>query len=198
MYLLYNMDNTEIPMTMTKLASVPAPMADLSSPSTATTAANSLLSSNIKVVMEPPFKNTVIKQPVIDFTALKGFQEKEKIFKADIKRKLIVENIKNVLAIYEADEKKYNAGIVLFVCQCVEDLIHKPKLGALKADIVKEICADFFDGKPELVEMVIDLIFDKIIKTNFWRRHSLKIRNMTYNVSKNVLQLMVGSVSIKF
>ena len=192
------MDNTEIPMTMTKLASVPAPMADLSSPSTATAAANSLLSSNIKVVMEPPFKNTVIKQPVINFTALKGFQEKEKIFKADIKRKLIVENIKNVLAIYEADEKKYNAGIVLFVCQCVEDLIHKPKLGALKADIVKEICADFFDGKSELVEMVIDLIFDKIIKTNFWRRHSLKIRNMTYNVSKNVLQLMVGSVSIKF
>ena len=193
--------NAEIPMTMTRLASISAPVADLSSANPVSTlassAATSLMNSNIKVVMEPPFKNTVIKQPIIDFKSLKGFQEKEKTFKADVKRKLIVENIKNVLSIYESDEKKYNAGIVLFVCQSVEDLIHKPKMGELKASIVKEICADFFDGKPELVEMVIDLIFDKVIKTSFWRRHSQKIRNMSYDVSKNILQLMVGSVSIK-
>lgn len=184
--------NVEIPMTMTKLSSVTMPTV-VSNPQTPT---NILINSNIKVVMEPPFK-PVIKLPPIDFTALKGFKEKEKTYKSETKRKMIVENIRNVLSIYEEHEIKYNAGVVLFVCQCVEDLIHKPKMGKQKAEIVKEICAEFFDGKPELIDMVIELQFDKIVKTNFYRRHSVKIQTLTYNIVKNILELMVGKASTK-
>jgi hypothetical protein len=83
---------------------------------------------------------------------------------------------------------------VLFVCQCVEDLLVTPKSGAQKADIVKEICADFFDSSPELVAVVIDLVFTKIIKSTVFRRNYFRAQKILYEVSKNLFGTMVDSM----
>jgi hypothetical protein len=150
--------------------------------------------SKVHISPNLPFNVQNIKAPVINFRALSGFEEKEKKFKIDLKKKLIIESISNVLSIYSNEEKKYNTGIVLFVCQCVEDLLVTPKSGAQKADIVKEICADFFDSSPELVAVVIDLVFTKIIKSTVFRRNYFRAQKILYEVSKNLFGTMVDSM----
>lgn len=150
--------------------------------------------SNVHINPNLPFNTQNIKAPVINFRALSGFEQKEKKFKIDLKKKLIVESITNVLSIYSDEEKKYNTGIVLFVCQCVEDLLVARKSGEQKSDIVKEICADFFDNSPELVVVVIDLVFTKIIKSTLFRRNYFRAQKILYEVSKNLFGTMVDSM----
>lgn len=186
-------DEQPIKMTLTKMSKESTPTDD----NTTVKFTFSDKHTNMEHTIKHTFKHIPIEAPVIDFKALKGYTEKEKKFKADIKREMIVESIKNVLASYAEAEKRYNVDIVLFVCQCVEDLINKPKLGALKLSIVKEICADFFDGKHELVEMVVNLIFGKIVKTSFYRRNSLRISRLTIEILKNVAHLIIGQVPLK-
>jgi hypothetical protein len=73
----------------------------------------------------------------------------------------------------------------------------KPKSGKDKAEIVKAVCAEFFDGKEELVMMVVDLIYGKIVKSTFYRRNSNKIRNVGTNILKSFFGIFVGSIISK-
>ena len=54
-----------------------------------------------------------------------------------------------------------NHSLVLFVSQIVEDTFTKPGLRRINRDIVTEVCKEYFDNKPELVHMVLDLVFEK-------------------------------------
>ena len=115
---------------------------------------------------------------------MKGYKSKEKAYKLNLKKQLIIDHINKALNIYTDDEKKYNTDIVLFVCQCVEDLIHAPKAGALKSEVVQKVCAKYFDGKEELVVVIINLMFEKVVKTSFIRRSKLKVQRLGNFFSK--------------
>ena len=67
---------------------------------------------------------------------------------------------------------------MLFVCQCVEDLITSAKSGPLKSEVVMKVCSKYFDGKEDLVMVIINLMFEKIIKTSLVRRNKLKIQRL--------------------
>lgn len=125
-----------------------------------------------------PFEQIVLETPDINFKNLKGYKTKEKAYKLNLKKQLIIDHINKALNIYTDEEKKYNTDIVLFVCQCVEDLIHAPKAGSLKSEVVQKVCAQYFDGKEELVMVMINVMFEKIIKTSFMRRSKLKLQRL--------------------
>ena len=131
-----------------------------------------------------PFEQIVLEQPDINFKNLKGYKNKEKEYKLSLKKQAIIDHINNALTIYTDEEKKYNTDIVIFVCQCVEDLITTAKSGALKSEVVMKVCSKYFDGKEDLVMVIINLMYEKIIKTSLARRNKLKLQRLANSFSK--------------
>jgi hypothetical protein len=131
-----------------------------------------------------PFEQIVLEQPDINFKNLKGYKSKEKEYKLSLKKQAIIDHINNALSIYTDEEKKYNTDIVIFVCQCAEDLITTAKSGALKAEVVMKVCAKYFDEKEDLVMVIINLMYEKIIKTSLARRNKLKLQRLAKSFSK--------------
>jgi hypothetical protein len=131
-----------------------------------------------------PFEQIILAPPDINYKNLKGYKNKEKAYKLNIKKEQIIEHIVNALTIYTDEEKKYNTDIVIFVCQCAEDLITSSKSGPLKAEVVMKVCSKYFDGKEDLVMVIINLMYEKIIKTSLTRRNKLKLQRLTKSFSK--------------
>ena len=131
-----------------------------------------------------PFEQIVLDPPDINFKNLKGYKNKEKEYKLNMKKQAIIDHINNALTIYTDEEKKYNTDIVIFVCQCAEDLITTAKSGKLKAEVVMKVCAKYFDEKEDLVMVIINLMYEKIIKTSLARRNKLKLQALTRSFTK--------------
>ena len=131
-----------------------------------------------------PFEQIVLDPPDINFKNLKGYKNKEKEYKLNMKKQAIIDHINNALTIYTDEEKKYNTDIVIFVCQCAEDLITTAKSGKLKAEVVMKVCAKYFDEKEDLVMVIINLMYEKIIKTSLARRNKLKLQRLAKSFSK--------------
>jgi hypothetical protein len=125
-----------------------------------------------------PFEQITLDPPEINYKNLKGYKNKEKAYKLNMKKQLIIEHINHALNIYTDEEKKYNTDIVIFVCQCVEDLITSAKSGALKSEVVMKVCSKYFDDKEDLVMVIINLMYEKIIKTSLVRRNKLKFQRL--------------------
>ena len=188
------MDNQPDRVPMTKLPSQPAPPPVAVAPVVAPVVEAPAAIPEHIMAMQSHFKQIKVDLPPINFHKLKGYMEKEKQYKAELKTQMIVEHINEALKIYDMQETKYNTDVVLFVCQCVEDLISARKAGALKKDMVIKICAKYFDDKPELVETIIGLVFKDVIKTNFLRRHRIKIARISWYIAKNTLGAMFQSI----
>ena len=131
-----------------------------------------------------PFEQIILEPPDINFKNLKGYKNKEKEYKLNMKKQAIIDHINNALNIYTDEEKKYNTDIVIFVCQCAEDLITTAKSGALKAEVVMKVCSKYFDGKEDLVMVIINLMYEKIVKTSLARRNKLKLQRLAKSFSK--------------
>jgi len=127
------------------------------------------------------FEETKVKQLTkskYDLTSIKGFTEKKKQLKILKMKQDIIDELKSSIDIFDSNELKLNHSFVLFVSQIVEDFFNKPKQGEIKREIVVDICKPFFENNTELVEMVLDLVFDKIIKTTWIRRNKQRIKNI--------------------
>ena len=113
----------------------------------------------------------------LDLNSIKGYSQKRKALKLlkmkeDCKTELI-----QALNIFDPHEINLNHTAVLFCAQIVVDFFCKPKQGLLKEEIVIDVCKQYFNGDPELVKMVLELVFDKIIKTTLFRRNKERIKN---------------------
>ncbi len=114
----------------------------------------------------------------LNLSGIKGYKEKKKSIKElKLKTETITE-LKKAFDIFDPEELKLNHSVVLFVAQVVEDIFNKPGQGEVKRDVVVEICKDYFNGEGPLVEMVLDLVFSKIIKTTLWRRNKQRLKNL--------------------
>jgi hypothetical protein len=131
-----------------------------------------------------PFEQITLDPPDINYKNLKGYKSKEKAYKLNMKKEQIIEHIVSALTIYTDEEKKYNTDIVIFVCQCAEDLITTSKSGPLKSEVVMKVCSKYFDGKEDLVMVIINLMYEKIIKTSVSRRNKLKLQRLAKSFSK--------------
>jgi len=131
-----------------------------------------------------PFEQISLEPLDINFKNLKGYKNKEKEYKLNLKKQAIIDHINTTLNIYTDEEKKYNTDIVIFVCQCVEDLITTAKSGKLKSEVVRKVCSKYFDDKEDLVMVIINLMYDKIVKTSLVRRNKLKLQRIGKAFSK--------------
>ena len=114
----------------------------------------------------------------LNLTGIKGYTEKKKSLKILKIKSETVDELKKAFIIFDKNELQLNHSIVLFVAQIVEDIFNKPKQGDIKREIVVDVCKEHFNGDPMLVEMVLDLIFHKIIKTTLWRRNKQRLKNI--------------------
>lgn len=135
-----------------------------------------------EIVKEPELLGdaTVKEMPKsrLNLSGIKGYKEKKKSIKEiKLKSETIIE-LKKAFDIFDPAELKLNHSVVLFVAQVVEDIFNKPKQGDIKRDVVVEICKDYFNGEASLVDMVLDLVFPKIIKTTLWRRNKQRLKNL--------------------
>jgi len=137
----------------------------------------SLLDNDVKeeddVMLEFP-------ETSLNLNSVKGFKEKKKEIKYLKLKAEAIKELRNALKIFKPEELKLNHSVVLFCCQIVEDLFTSRQKGRFKKDVVIEVCKEFFDEKHQVVSMVIDLVFDKIIKSSFIRRNKNKIKSIGF------------------
>lgn len=126
--------------------------------------------------------------------SIKGFTEKKKRLKLIKMKNHVMEELKNSIDIFDANELYLNHSLVLFVAQIVEDFFNKKEQGDIKREVVLEVCKPFFDGKEDLVDMVLELVFDKIEKTTFWRRNKQRLKN----IGGFFLELFLPSIQKNF
>jgi hypothetical protein len=113
-----------------------------------------------------------------DMTSIKGFTEKKKKLKVLKMKQFVMNELKSSIDIFDVEELKLNHSLVLFVSQIVEDFFNKPLQGEMKREVVIDICKPFFNNDDQLVEMVLELVFDKVIKTTWLRRNKQRIKNI--------------------
>jgi hypothetical protein len=123
-------------------------------------------------------KSKEIVKSKYDLTSIKGFTEKKKKMKILKMKEHVMEELKSSIDIFDINELKLNHSLVLFVAQIVEDFFNKPLQGEMKREVVIDICKPFFNDDQALVEMVLELVFDKVIKTTFLRRNKQRIKNI--------------------
>jgi len=130
---------------------------------------------------EPSADQVSVKETVntrLNLSGIKGYTEKKRSLKMlKIKEETIGE-LKKAFSIFDKEELQLNHSAVLFVAQIVEDVFNKTKQGDIKREIVVDVCREYFNQEPALVEMVLDLIFHKVIKTTLWRRNKQRIKNV--------------------
>jgi hypothetical protein len=135
-----------------------------------------------EVIKEPePIENNKIKdipKSKYDLTSIKGFTEKRKKMKILKMKEHVINELKSSIDIFDNTELKLNHSLVLFVSQIVEDFFNKRLQGELKKEVVIDICKPYFNDDADLVEMVLELVFDKVIKTTWLRRNKQRIKNI--------------------
>jgi hypothetical protein len=127
-----------------------------------------------------------LPEPKLNLSSVKGYKEKKKALKYLKMRAEAVAELKSSLKIFNKEELILNHSVVLFCCQIVEDLFTSKGKGEIKKSIVIEVCKEFFEEKEEVVDMVIDLVFDKIIKTSFMRRNKNKIKSAGFFLMEKI------------
>jgi hypothetical protein len=116
----------------------------------------------------------------LNLSSVKGYREKRKEIKYLKMKNEAISELKNSLKIFKKEELHLNHSVVLFCCQIVEDLFTSRQKGQIKKSVVVDVCKEFFEGKIEVVEMVIDLVFDKVVKSSFMRRNKNKIKSFGF------------------
>jgi hypothetical protein len=135
---------------------------------------------------EEVLEESVVIKSNLNLNSVKGYKEKKKQIKySKLKNEAILE-LRNALKIFNKDELDLNHSVVLFCCQIVEDLFTSSGKGQIKKEVVVEVCKEFFDGKESVVEMVVDLVFDKITKTTFFRRNKNKLKSIGFFLLEKV------------
>lgn len=125
--------------------------------------------------------------PLIKFNTknLLGLEEKLQSLKLCNYQSDFLKEIQIILNLYSHDELKYNAKFVLYVMMEVEKFLLKPKAGKSKKELVIECVKPYFNDDPDLVSMVIDLVFDKLPQIKFWKRQGYKLVRYFLKVRQN-------------
>lgn len=129
--------------------------------------------------VDEPIENLFEKKavPTIQFNTknLEGLETKLQNMKICNYQNDFVVEIQKILDLYSEDELKFNYKFVLFVMQEVEKFILKKKSGAQKRALVVEVCRKYFYNDPDLVIMVIEIVFNKLSQVKFFKRQGLKL-----------------------
>jgi hypothetical protein len=132
-----------------------------------------------------------------DLKSIKGFTEKKKALKVLRLQQNAIEELSKSFDIFDKSELHLNHTLVLFTCQIVEDLFCKKQQGKFKEEVVLEVCKPYFNGDPELVRMVIELVFERVTKTTMWRRNVSRIKEWGIFFGKMIFPNIQQNLSVK-
>lgn len=121
--------------------------------------------------------NEIKPNSKLDLNSIKGYAQKRKTLKLIKMKEDCKAELTGALNIFDPHEINLNHTAVLFCAQIVEDIFCKPKQGLIKEEIVIDCCKKYFNGDPELVKMVLELVFEKVIKTSLFRRNKERVKN---------------------
>jgi len=158
---------------------------------------NSLMMKIEEIVKDPdPFESNIKEIPKtnLKMTSIKGFTEKKKKLKIIKMKNHVMSELKNSIDIFDKEELHLNHSLVLFVSQIVEDFFNKKGQGDIKREVVVEVCKPFFDDKEDLVDMVLELVFEKVKKTTLLRRNKRRLKN----IGSFFLELFLPSIQKNF
>jgi hypothetical protein len=114
--------------------------------------------------------------PLIRFSSkLDGLDEKLLSMKLRNYSKDFKNILESVLELYPDDQLKYSSKLVAFVMHEVERYILKPKQGVAKRSLVIDCCKKYYNEDPDLVSVVIDLLFKELKQIKFIKRQGLKL-----------------------
>jgi hypothetical protein len=123
--------------------------------------------------------------PLIRFSSkLDGLDEKVLSIKLRNYSKDFKDNLESVLELYPDDQLKYSSKLVAFVMHEVERFVLKPKQGVAKRSLVIDCCKKYFNDDPELVSVVIDLLFKELKQIRFIKRQGLKLCRFFLNLRR--------------
>lgn len=132
-----------------------------------------------------------------DLKSIKGFTEKKKQLKILRLQQNAIEELSKSFEIFDKSELHLNHTLVLFTCQIVEDLFCKKQQGKFKEEVVLEVCKPYFNGDPELVRMVIELVFERVTKTTMWRRNVSRVKEWGIFFGKMICPNIQQNLSVK-
>ena len=137
------------------------------------------------VKLNPVFEKKDI--PLIKFNTknLSGLEEKLQKLKLCNYQSDFLQDIQIILKLYSHEELKYNSQFVLYVMKEVEKFLLKPKAGESKKELVIECVKQYFNNDPDLVSMVIDLVFKDLPQIKFWKRQVYKLSRFFLKVKQN-------------
>ena len=133
-----------------------------------------------------PFERKVVPQISFNKSKLVGLDGKLQQIKICNYQADFKDQIDQVLQLYSDDELKYSDQLVLYVMQEVEKFILKPKSGESKKQLVIECCKKYFNDDPQLVEMVINLVFKKLSQIKLIKRQGYKLLRFFSKISSRI------------
>jgi hypothetical protein len=128
----------------------------------------------IKLNPDHPFTKKNV--PKINFRyKLAGLDDKLRHIKITNSQSDFIDQIQQLLALYDDKDLKYSYDLVLFVMNEVERYILKAKSGDSKKQLTIECCKKYFDDNVEILEVIIKLLFPQLKQVKFLKRQGLKI-----------------------
>ena len=140
--------------------------------------------TNSESEQQPIFQKRDIPTLKFNTKNLEGLNEKIQSLKICNYQSDFSTEITKVLELYDDTELQYNDNLVLFVMNEVENYILKPKSGKYKSNLVVEVCKKYFNDNPDLVNLVIKLVFDKLSQVKFIKRQGLKVIRFFFKFAK--------------
>lgn len=131
------------------------------------------------------FEKQSIPSIHLNVKGLEGLEVKLKDMKLKNYQHEFITEMDKILQLYDEKELKYNERFVLFVMEEVEKYILKSKSGEAKKQLVIEVCKKYFNNDPDLVELVIKLVFEKLPQVKFLKRQGLKLVRFFLKVKQN-------------
>jgi hypothetical protein len=119
---------------------------------------------------------------------LNGLDDKLREMKISNSQSEFLNQIQQILSLYEDNDLKYSHELVLFVMNEVERFILKSKSGDSKKKLTIECCKKYFDNNVEILEVIINLLFPKVKQVKFIKRQGLKILKFFLKVIRNQVQ----------
>lgn len=106
---------------------------------------------------------------------LNGLDDKLRNIKINNLQSDFIDQMQQILSLYDDNDLKYSHELILFVMNEVERFILKSKSGQSKKQLTIECCKPYFDNNIEILEVIIELIFPKLKQVKFLKRQGLKI-----------------------
>ena len=114
--------------------------------------------------------------PTINFSyTLNGLEDKLRNIKITNSQSDFLDQIQQILSLYDDSELHYNHELVLFVMNEVERYILKSKSGDSKKQLTIECCKKYFDNNTEILEVIIEILFPQVKQVKFIKRQGLKL-----------------------